>query len=90
VKRVRATVRGVVQGVSFRAATRHEAAKLGVSGWVRNQPDGSVLLEAQGEGRLVDALLAWCAHGPSLAEVTGLDVAVLEVVAGERDFAIRH
>jgi acylphosphatase len=90
VKRVRATVRGIVQGVSFRAATRHEAAKLGVVGWVRNRADGSVELEAQGTAAQVDALVAWCAHGPPLAEVTGVEVTVIDVASDEPAFVIRH
>jgi acylphosphatase len=90
VKRVRATVRGQVQGVSYRATARREAARLGLSGWVRNQPDGAVLLEAQGPAARVDALVAWCRQGPALAEVTGVEVEALPPVEGEHDFAVRY
>ena len=69
-----ATVRGVVQGVSFRWYTRHEAERLGLTGWVRNQPDGSVRFEAQGRGEDVEALIAWASQGPTHARVTGIDV----------------
>ena len=89
-KRVRAIVRGLVQGVSFRAATRREAARLGLSGWVRNQPDGSVRLEAQGAAAQVDALVAWCRQGPPAAEVASVDVEPSAVVDDERDFSIRY
>ena len=89
-KRVRAVVRGLVQGVSFRATTRREAARLGLSGWVRNQVDGSVLLEAQGVAAQVDALVAWCRKGPPAAEVSSVEVESLAVVEGEHDFAIRY
>ncbi len=47
-----------------------------MTGWVRNEPDGSVLLHAEGEDDAVDALVAWCHDGPSTARVP--DVAVRE------------
>ena len=53
-KRVRAVVRGDVQGVGFRAATAHEARRAGVAGWVRNLRDGSVEVEARGTPDAVD------------------------------------
>lgn len=90
-RRVRARVRGRVQGVAYRASTRHEAHRLGLAGWVRNLPDGSVELEAQGEPEVVAALLAWCHQGPGLARVTAVDVEELAVVAGApAGFEIRH
>ena len=89
-KRVRATVRGLVQGVSYRATARREAARLGLSGWVRNRADGAVELEAQGPGDRVDALIAWCRMGPPAAEVTDLTAEGIALVDGERDFAIRY
>jgi acylphosphatase len=66
-------VRGRVQGVGFRASAAHEARRLGVDGWVRNRPDGSVELEARGGPAAVDALCAWLAQGPRGARVTGVD-----------------
>jgi len=89
-RRIKVTVRGLVQGVSFRAAARGQAKALGVTGWVRNQPDGSVLLEAQGPVVSVERMLAWCRVGPPVAEVSGVDVQDLPVLDGEGDFAIRH
>ncbi len=73
VRRVRARARGRVQGVSYRAATRAEALRLGLTGWVKNQADGSVLLEAQGDPDSVEVLLAWCAKGPPFAVVTAVE-----------------
>ena len=89
-RRVRARVRGEVQGVSYRASTRYEAARLGLVGWVRNQADGSVLLEAQGPAARVDALVAWCRRGPPMADVEGVDVDEVPAVAGEGGFEIRY
>jgi acylphosphatase len=76
-----------VQGVAYRASTRHEATKLGLSGWVRNCADGSVELEAQGPADVIDALIAWCRRGPSLAKVTSVDVTELAVGADGADGA---
>ena len=89
-RRIQAHVRGRVQGVAYRASTRHEARRLGLTGWVRNEPDGSVRLEAQGSADAVEALRVWLARGPSLAQVTGVDVGELAVVAGEADFVVRY
>jgi acylphosphatase len=89
-RRVRAIVTGRVQGVAYRASTVFEARGQGVTGWVRNLPDGSVELEAQGDEAVVDTLLAWCAHGPPGARVAGVHVEDRDVVAGERDFVQRH
>lgn len=72
-KRVRATVHGRVQGVAFREYTRREAARLGVSGWVQNQVDGTVLVLCEGEEAQVDALVAWLAKGSPYAVVTRVD-----------------
>jgi len=89
-RRVRVRVRGRVQGVSFRASTQDEAVRLGLMGWVRNERDGSVVLEAQGPAARVDALVAWCHQGPALAAVVALDLEDLAPVAGERRFEIRY
>ncbi len=67
-------MRGRVQGVGFRASAAHEARRLGVDGWVRNLPDGSVEVEARGAPAAVDALCTWLAQGPRGARVTGVDV----------------
>jgi acylphosphatase len=89
-RRVRARVRGRVQGVAYRASTRHEARRLGLLGWVRNMPDGSVELEAQGPPDAVEQLLSWCRKGPSLAAVTSVDITDLAVEASATSFEIRH
>lgn len=60
---------GLVQGVWYRKGTEQKAQALKLNGWVRNQPDGSVLIEAEGPPESVDQLIAWCAKGPSQAQV---------------------
>jgi acylphosphatase len=87
--RVRAVVRGRVQGVAFRMSAQRVAARLGLTGWVRNQADGSVALEAQGDSSRVDDLLGWCGHGPPGARVTGVETENLPTVEETR-FEIRH
>lgn len=65
---------GRVQGVYYRASTQQEAERLGLSGWVKNRPDGSVEAEAHGSPSAVAALIAWCQHGPPGARVERLEV----------------
>jgi acylphosphatase len=89
-RRVRAIVTGRVQGVAFRAFTVDEARDRGLTGWVRNLADGSVELEAQGDDARVAELLAWCAHGPPAARVSGVAVEELAVAAGEHGFVQRR
>ncbi len=73
-KRVHVIVSGRVQGVNFRRATQQTAQGLGVSGWVRNLPDGAVEGCFEGEASAVDALVAWCQEGPSYARVDRLEL----------------
>ena len=77
-KAVDVRITGLVQGVSFRAYTHAEARGLGVTGWVRNEPDGSVAGHFEGPDRAVDALVAWCREGPSYAQVAAVDVTEVE------------
>jgi acylphosphatase len=84
-RRIHAIVTGRVQGVSYRATTADEARGLGLVGWVRNLPDGSVELEAEGAPDAVAALLAWCAKGSPAARVD--HVAVTERVPTGRETA---
>jgi acylphosphatase len=89
-RRVRAIVTGRVQGVAYRASTVYEARGHGLTGWVRNLPDGSVEIEAQGDDDGVAALLAWCAHGPPAARVTEVNIEDRQLIANERDFVQRR
>ena len=68
-KRFHLIIRGKVQGVFYRATARKQATALGIKGFIRNLPDGSVELEAQGEERQLDAFLHWCHDGPPNAQV---------------------
>ena len=66
----RCRVEGLVQGVFFRASTRQRAQELGVTGWTRNLPDGSVEVLACGEAAAVEELCAWLWEGPPQARVS--------------------
>jgi acylphosphatase len=72
--RRRVVVEGRVQGVWFRESARRRAEQLGVAGWVRNAPDGSVEAEVEGPSDDVAVLVDWFRHGPVQADVTGIDV----------------
>ena len=69
-----AVVHGRVQGVSFRYHTRTAASTLGLNGWVRNLPDGTVEVLAQGDERDLRELLRWLKDGPPGSRVDKLDV----------------
>lgn len=62
-------VAGKVQGVWFRASTKEQADRLGVTGWVRNLPDGRVEVMACGDREKLEQLQAWLRQGPRLAKV---------------------
>lgn len=70
VQRIR--VSGRVQGVGFRWFVREQACALGLAGWVRNEPDGSVLLEVAGDADALATLLRTVAVGPSRSEVEAM------------------
>jgi len=63
------TVSGTVQGVFYRMSTSDKAVELGVKGWVRNMPNGKVLVRAEGNENQVLSLMRWCEKGPQLAFV---------------------
>lgn len=67
-------VHGAVQGVFFRDSCRREAERLGVAGWIRNEPDGTVAGHFEGSADAVDELVRWCHDGPPRARVQRVDV----------------
>ena len=73
--RMRAIVKGIVQGVGFRYFTVYQAQRIGgITGYVRNLRDGSVEVVAEGEREKLEQLLAQLRKGPTGAHVTGVDV----------------
>lgn len=77
-RRVRAQIRGRVQGVFFRAEARARAESLGLTGWIRNEPDGSVAAVFQGDPDRVGSMIEWCRRGPGGAHVEEVEVSAEE------------
>lgn len=73
-KLLKVSISGRVQGVYFRASTKEVADSLGINGFVKNQPDGSVYLEAEGESETLESFLAWLKTGPASAQVDNLQI----------------
>ncbi|WP_373496057.1 acylphosphatase [Aquiflexum sp.] len=84
-KRVR--VFGKVQGVFFRKSTQQKAITLGIKGWVKNEADGTVLVEMEGDIRAILEMEYWLKKGPPMAEVESLDISQ-EDEKGYREFLI--
>ena len=83
-------VSGRVQGVFFRSETQDEAVRQGLTGWVRNTPDGRVEAVFEGEKDKVDKLIEFCRRGPPSAGVTRVEI-TWESYTGEfREFRIRY
>ena len=88
--RVHIFVSGRVQGVFFRENTRKRAKKLGITGWVKNLPDGRVEAVFEGEKSKVEELINRTKKGPMFAKVDELKV-ISEEYKGEFDnFEIRY
>ncbi|MGA9748454.1 MAG: acylphosphatase [Nocardioides sp.] len=85
---VSVTVRGRVQGVGFRFHCVDQAERLGVVGWVRNEPDGAVHGHFEGTAEAVAALVAWCRRGPSYARVDEVEERPVSLT-GARTFSVR-
>lgn len=71
---IHAVVHGIVQGVNFRYHTKATATQLGVVGWVRNLPDGTVEVVAEGEQYALDQLIVFLRRGPTHAVVLHVDL----------------
>ena len=72
--RVELKIQGLVQGVFYRQSTKETAVRLGLTGWAKNCPDGSVEAVFEGEREAVDAGIEWCRQGPPAAHVTEVTV----------------
>ena len=80
-------IKGIVQGVYYRASAKEQADRLHLTGWVRNTPEGYVEITATGEAAALDTFVAWCRQGPSRAHVTHLETRPLQETRFT-DFAI--
>ena len=87
--RLHAVVSGVVQGVYFRSATETRAEQLGLTGWVKNSPDGSVEVVAEGPRAALQGLLAFLHQGPPEAHVTDVRAEWLATLGEFKFFEVR-
>jgi len=83
-------VHGIVQGVYFRYSTQREAQSLGLTGWVRNLPDGGVEIVCEGPKDAVEKLVLWARSGPRGALVEHVDVSWEDYTGGFLTFDIRY
>lgn len=75
-------VHGLVQGVGFRYNTRVEASRLGLTGYVKNLPDGTVKIVAEGPASALNQLAEWARQGPPAADVRQMEV-TRDIATGE-------
>ncbi len=78
---------GYVQGVGFRWRARHAASLCGCTGWCRNEWDGSVVMEIQGEESRIDQVILSIEHGHYIM-IERMDVKTIDLVPGEREFRV--
>lgn len=89
-KQLTASVYGRVQGVFFRDSTRREAQQRNITGWVRNEPDGSVRIVAEGPEEALLELEEFLHRGPSAARVERVEIAWDEASGAFSGFNVRH
>jgi len=88
--RVHLIIRGRVQGVFFRYETQMVARRLGITGWVRNNYDGSVETVAEGAKEKLEEFVQWCHQGPSRARVESVDVKWEKATGEFNNFSIEY
>ena len=69
---------GKVQGVGFREGIKKKATEFRIRGYVKNLPNGTVFIEAEGEEEQLNKLINWCHNGPSKSEVTSVKYSVAQ------------
>lgn len=74
VKHLKIKVFGKVQGVLFRASAKRKAESLDITGFICNESDGSIYIEAEGKITNLDTFVKWCHHGPIMAGVVRIEV----------------
>lgn len=87
-RRVNLKIYGRVTGVFFRHNTKKLADKLTVKGWVRNNPDDTVEIMAEGDDEAIDTLIRWCKKGPLGAKVDKIDIKEEKHKKEFKDFSI--
>lgn len=85
---IRAKFYGKVQGINFRSSAKKKADELKVTGFIMNEPDGSVYIEAEGEKENLENFLNWCRKGPKKAEVENFEYQEHPELKNFKDFKI--
>lgn len=85
----RALISGFVQGVGYRAFVKKHATELGLTGWVKNLPDGRVEALFQGDKKVIEQIIELCKKGPFMAEVANVAVE-WEENSRQSNFTIEH
>jgi len=88
--RVHLIISGLVQGVFFRHHTKKNAVGLGLTGWVKNRPDGKVEAVFEGKEENVALMIDWCRIGPPSSHVTDVEITREEATHAFPDFTIRY
>jgi acylphosphatase len=83
-------IHGYVQGVFYRASTRETASRMGLSGWVRNLPDGNVEAVFEGPVDRLHNMIEWCREGPPGARVTRIEEKWSDYTGEYRGFSVRY
>jgi len=89
IKHIDILVKGKVQGVFFRQAAKEKARELGIVGYAENKEDGSVYIEAEGEGETLKEFLNWCKSRPSYAKVDDISSQGSHAIKNFQEFQIR-
>ena len=89
-KRAHLIISGRVQGVYYRYSTQQEAKRLGLTGWVRNLPNGNVEAVVEGDETIVERMIGWCHDGPAGAVVSEVKKTQREASGEFEGFEIRY
>ena len=84
------TVEGLVQGVFYRQSTKAKAIESGITGEIKNKPDGTVHIVATGTETQLEKLIQWCNKGPEMAIVTGVKVEQIPLISFKGFSIIRN
>jgi len=89
-QRIHIIIKGRVQGVFFRAQAKRQAQIFNITGWIKNNPDGSVELIAEGEEDNLNQLQAWCTKGPDIAKVENIKAKQEEYKGEFTTFSVKY
>ncbi len=90
IERVYLKIHGKVQGVGYRYYVQKHANEFGLTGWVQNQPDGTVDAEFQGSSENIEEMINHCFVGPGMAEVSHIDKESIPVKEEEHAFRVKQ